>query len=88
MPEGKPKSRWSWKQFIIAIAMLPTSAVMWFWGLDTAFDPRPDGIRGLCLVVSPVVATVGAIWILVLVIRWFWPRKRFEVTSSNPATNS
>jgi hypothetical protein len=84
MAETKPKRRWSWKQFAVALAMLPAGLAMWAWGMESVFDPRPDPIQGLCFLASPFVAAVGGIWLLVLIVRFLWPGKRLAVVASEP----
>lgn len=66
-------NRWTWPQVLVAIALFPVIFLLWGFGINWIFDPRPDPIRSLCLGLSPVIAFGGAAWILG---RRFWPRRK------------
>jgi hypothetical protein len=73
MSDDKNKSRlWIW--FLVAIGLLPLSLLMWVNGLGASFDRNPNPISITLLILSPAVAVVGVVWILVLIVRAFWKR--------------
>ncbi len=69
------EQRFPWRQFGIALALLPLSLGMWAIGLESAFSPHPNLIEGLLLLGSPFVAIAGALWALVIVARRLWSRR-------------
>jgi uncharacterized membrane-anchored protein len=73
--EPKKRSRrWIW--FLVAIGLLPLSFLMWVNGLGASFDRNPNPISITLLILSPAVAIAGVVWLLVLVVRGFWPRRK------------
>ena len=69
---------WSWPQFLVAISLFPVSFLVWLVGLDSIFESHPNPIHRLCLGLAPAIAFGGAIWISVLILRRYWPRKHRE----------
>jgi hypothetical protein len=72
---GRP---WSWPQFLVAISLFPVSYWVWLVGMDSVFAPYPNPMLRLCLGLAPAIAFGGAVWIFVLILRRFWPRKHGE----------
>jgi hypothetical protein len=70
---GRP---WSWPQFLVAISLFPVSFGVWLVGFDSVFDPHPNPVLRLCLGLAPAIAFGGAVWIVVLILRRFWPRRK------------
>jgi hypothetical protein len=59
----------------MAISLFPVSFLVWLVGFDAAFDPHPNLLGPLCLGLAPAIAVGGAVWILGLILRRFWPRR-------------
>jgi hypothetical protein len=69
-------TQWHWRQFAIAVGLIPLSFLMWLFGLSGVWrshtappiDPNP-GWTLICNVImrlSPFVALAGVTWVLVL----------------------
>ena len=69
---------WSWPQFLAAISLFPVSYCVWLVGMDSVLDPHPNPMHRLCLGLAPAIVFGGAIWIFLLTVRRFWPRKHRE----------
>jgi hypothetical protein len=69
----KWRSRWSWPQVLLAIALFPVIILLWGFGITWALDPRPNPILRLCLGLSPAIAFGGAACILG---GRFWPWRK------------
>jgi hypothetical protein len=41
--------------------------------MDAAFRPKPDPTGLACLIAAPFIAIAGVVWLLVLLVRRFWP---------------
>jgi hypothetical protein len=71
----KWRSRWSWPQILLAIALVPVISILWsiLWtfGAFWIFDPRADPILRWCCL-SLAIAFGGAVWMLS---RRSWPRQ-------------
>ncbi len=55
--------------FWMALSLIPLSLAMWLAGIVAALCENPFSIFVICGIVSPLVAIVGAIWLLVLLVR-------------------
>jgi hypothetical protein len=60
--------------FLVPIGLLPLSFLMWVNGAGASFDRNPNPISITLFILSPAVAVVSVLWILVLIVRAFWKR--------------
>ena len=72
----RPKRRgWSWREFAIAMSLLPISFLMWLGGMEMGITGRPEPTKNLigviCAGASLVVAIAGTFWSLAIVWRRF-----------------
>jgi hypothetical protein len=72
--------RWSWPQFAIALGLIPLGFLVWIVGMEkgvvpSSSDQFPFWLGNLFLVAAPFIGLAGGVWLLVLLVRRFWPKK-------------
>jgi hypothetical protein len=80
------RRRWSWKQFWLALALLPVGAACWFLGLgiglgvgssSSTHDDWAYPIAETAFLAGPLIAGAGILWLLILIIAG--PVQRFSL---------